>query len=148
MTGKDKCKILKDIRKKIADENDIPYITDECGFKGNCKGTCPKCESELRYLEKELEKRKNLGKKIAVAGLAASMVVALSGCDDFLVEHTAGDLEADPAITEEMEGEVAIEENYMEEGEVPDEECEVDVLEGDIAFEPSDTDEDIMGRLA
>ena len=57
MLGKQKCRILKEIRQKIADENDIPYVTRECSFQGECRGTCPRCESELRYLEKELEKR-------------------------------------------------------------------------------------------
>ena len=47
MLGKKKCRILKEIRQKIADENDIPYVTHECKFQGECKGTCPRCESEL-----------------------------------------------------------------------------------------------------
>ena len=54
MLGKQKCRILKQIRQRIADENDIPYVTRECGFQGECRGTCPRCESELRYLEQQL----------------------------------------------------------------------------------------------
>ena len=50
MFGKKKCKILKEIRKKIAEENDIPYVTRECTHKGECSGTCPRCEQELREL--------------------------------------------------------------------------------------------------
>ena len=69
MNGKQKCKILKEIRAEIAKSNDIEYVTSECQHKGDCKGTCPKCEAELRYLEKELEKRQRLGKTIAVAGM-------------------------------------------------------------------------------
>jgi hypothetical protein len=53
MTGKNKCKILKEIRSKIAKENDIPFITKECTYQGQCKGTCPKCEQELVYLEQQ-----------------------------------------------------------------------------------------------
>lgn len=129
MTGKDKCKILKDIRQRIADENDIPYITEECGFKGNCKGTCPKCEAELRYLEKELEKRKNLGKKVAVAGLAASMVVSLSGCDNlFVTEELAGDI----AVSTESNS------DEMWVGGITDEDCEVEFIEGDVAVLTTD----------
>ena len=45
MLGKLKCKLLKQIRQRIADENDIPYVTSECSHKGACKGTCPKCEA-------------------------------------------------------------------------------------------------------
>ena len=54
--GKQTCKILKEIRQQIADRNDIEYITSECHFQGECKGTCPKCEAELQYLENELSK--------------------------------------------------------------------------------------------
>lgn len=81
MNGKAKCKILKDIRKRIAEENDIEFITSECTHRGNCKGTCPKCEAELRYLEAELNKRRNAGKAVAVAGIAAAVMLTSTGCD-------------------------------------------------------------------
>ncbi len=80
MKGKNKCKILKQIRKKIADENDIPYVTRECGYKGDCSGTCPKCEAELQYLERELEKRRRLGKTAVVAAVAAGLSLSLAAC--------------------------------------------------------------------
>ena len=90
MNGKNKCKILKDIRKKIAEENDIDYVTSECKYQGECSGTCPKCEAELRYLENELTKRKNLGKTVAVAGIAAALVVGSAGCALPVPDQTAG----------------------------------------------------------
>ena len=90
MNGKSKCKVLKDIRKKIAEDNDIAYITSECKYQGDCSGTCPKCEAEVRYLEEELAKRKNLGKIVAVAGIAATLVVASAGCDLTIPNQTAG----------------------------------------------------------
>ena len=94
MTGKEKCKYLKEIRQRIADDNSIAYVTEECTHKGECRGTCPKCESELRYLERELEKRKRLGKRITVAGLAVGLAVTATGCDNpFAV---AGNMEKDP----------------------------------------------------
>jgi TonB family protein len=68
--GKKTCKILKEIRKQIAEKNDIEYITSECGFQGECKGTCPKCEQEVRYLESELRKRQQLGKVVTIAGIS------------------------------------------------------------------------------
>ncbi len=95
MKGKKKCKILKEIRKQIAKQNDIAYITSECKHQGDCRGTCPKCEAEVRYLEEELKKRSLAGKKVAVAGVAAAMVVSSSGCgleDLFNVGQTAGDM--------------------------------------------------------
>jgi hypothetical protein len=90
MNGKSKCKVLKDIRKKIAEANDIAYVTSDCKYKGECSGTCPKCEAEVRYLEEELAKRKNLGKIVAVAGIAATLVVASAGCDLTIPNQTAG----------------------------------------------------------
>ena len=51
---------------------------------------CPKCEAEVRYLEEELAKRKNLGKIVAVAGIAATLVVASAGCDLTIPNQTAG----------------------------------------------------------
>ena len=80
MKGKAKCKALKEIRKKIAEENNIEYIVSECTHKGDCKGTCPKCESEVRYLERELARREKLGKAVAVAGVAASVCLGLTAC--------------------------------------------------------------------
>ena len=75
MRGKQKCRILKDIRRRIAEENDIPFVTRECGFQGECRGTCPRCESELRYLEQQLERRAALGKRISIAALCAGIAI-------------------------------------------------------------------------
>lgn len=80
MNGKSRCKILKEIRTEIARKNDIAFVTAECKYRGDCPGTCPKCEEELRYLERELEKRQKLGKYITIAGLAATITLAATGC--------------------------------------------------------------------
>ena len=80
MDGKEKCRALKEIRKQIALNNDIEYVVDECKHKGKCKGTCPKCESEVRYLERELEKRRLSGKKIAIAGVSMGIAASFSAC--------------------------------------------------------------------
>ena len=74
--GKQTCKILKEIRKQIAAENDIDLVVSECTYQGDCKGTCPKCESEVRYLERELEKRQRLGKAAMVAGLSVGLMAS------------------------------------------------------------------------
>ncbi len=80
MLGKEKCRILREIRRRIADENDIPFVTEECTHKGNCRGTCPRCESELRYLEKQLERRTALGKTVTLAALCTGMALTATGC--------------------------------------------------------------------
>ena len=87
MNGKNKCKLLKEIRQRIAAENDIALVTSECKFQGECSGTCPKCEAEVRYLEQELEKRHKLGKTVAVAGVAAAILVGTGGCRDWVKDQ-------------------------------------------------------------
>ena len=71
--GKNICKQLKEVRKRIAEENDIPLEIEECTYKGECRGTCPRCEAEVRYLENALADRLRLGKVATVAGLALSL---------------------------------------------------------------------------
>ena len=72
-TGKEVCLILKGIRQKIADANGISYQPKECHHKGDCAGTCPACEEEIRYLEGELKARKGNGFGMKVAGIAAGI---------------------------------------------------------------------------
>ena len=71
--GKSTCKLLKDIRQQIADANGISYQPKECHHKGDCAGTCPACEEEIRYLERELKVRKGNGIGMKVAGIAAGI---------------------------------------------------------------------------
>ena len=103
MIGKSKCKILKQIRQQIAAENDIEFITSECKFQGECSGTCPKCEAEVRYLEQQLQKRRQAGRAVAVAGIAAALIVSASGC---IEPRTGGDPLSPPthSQTEEIPG--------------------------------------------
>lgn len=61
MTGKEKCKILKEIRNKIAQENGIDFVASECTFEGECAGHCPQCDSEALFLENALKKLGKLG---------------------------------------------------------------------------------------
>lgn len=89
--GKQICRILKDIRVKIAQENDIEFITSECTHKGDCAGTCPKCEAEVRYLESQLARRHASGRQMRLAGISlgiAAIAPALASCEPLT---TAGD---------------------------------------------------------
>ena len=61
VSGKRVCHILKEIRKTAAERNDIDYEPAECHFKGECPGTCPKCEEELKNLTDQLQKCKMNG---------------------------------------------------------------------------------------
>lgn len=56
MNGKELCKLLKSIRIKMASMYDIPYNPKECTHEGECPGTCPQCDAELKYLTEEIKK--------------------------------------------------------------------------------------------
>ena len=71
--GKNICKQLKAVRQRIAEENNIPLPQRECTYEGPCRGTCPRCEAEVRYLEQSLASRLKLGKAATVAGLSLSL---------------------------------------------------------------------------
>lgn len=141
MRGKEKCKALKELRQRTAEVNNIEYAVSECRHQGDCSGTCPKCEEELLYLERELEKRKKLGKTVVLAGLSACLVGVVSGCDSdgeerpwsnwnfgiFGNEPLEGDVQqVQPSIEEEYEGmEIEYESEYST--------TETSVLDGDVA---------------
>ena len=83
--GKSTCKLLKSIRQQIANANGISYQPKECHYEGDCAGTCPACEAEIRYLETQLRERKRKGWGMKVAGLAAGICVAtvpLTSCQN------------------------------------------------------------------
>lgn len=126
MTGKQKCKILKQIRRQIAETNDINLLVEECTRKGKCRGTCPRCEWEVRVLERELEKRRLAGKKVALAGISVGFL--LSSCSPIdtindLVSSVSHPLEGD-MLAETTSGTV-VEEALEEEPTVPETEVEL-----------------------
>ena len=98
MIGKQKCKILKEIRQKIAEENNIPYQTKECTHTGNCSGTCPFCESEVRYLETQLKKKASLGIPVRIAAICAGVAATVTGCSVIAPDSE----KATPTPTEEV----------------------------------------------
>jgi len=77
--GKTICGVLKTIRKQVADANEIKYEPRECNHQGECRGTCPACEAEVRYIEQQLNIRRQLGKAVAIVGISAGLS-ALTGC--------------------------------------------------------------------
>lgn len=129
MTGKNKCRALRELRKKIANENGIPFSTEECRYKGDCKGTCPRCDSELEYLEQQLARRRSLGKRVTVSAVAAGVLLGAGGCGF--------------SGTTDLEGDVPM--PYTEECTEPGTEDssgggdEEFVLAGEVAYEPDGT---------
>ena len=135
MQGKEKCKMLKQIRAEIARQNDIDLVIEECTHKGKCKGTCPRCEAEVRYLEAELEKRRSLKKKIALAGISAGLALTMTGCSltatvEDLIDSLTNEPRYDPEI-EELDGDVAM--------PAPDGIDDIEVM-GEVAYMPEENE--------
>ncbi len=78
--GKKICNALRDVRRQIALANDIPYETSDCHHEGDCLGTCPKCEQEMRYIENQLSLRRAAGKAVSLVGLSLGISAAFASC--------------------------------------------------------------------
>lgn len=96
MTGKEKCAHLRRLREEIARENNIPYESTPCDYRGDdCTGTCPKCEQELEYLTKALQLKEKMGAPVspeAAWELAAAHAQPRSEPDPMVI---LGNLEMD-----------------------------------------------------
>lgn len=53
--GKAKCKLLKVLRKDLADRYGIQMRERVCTHEGDCPGTCPLCEAELESLTQQIK---------------------------------------------------------------------------------------------
>ncbi len=133
--GKQTCKILKEIRRQIAEANDIEFVTSECRYKGDCLGTCPKCEAEVRYLEQQLRSRQLMGKAVVLAGLSAGMI-AFSGCVNSSNQTTEHIDTLQEEQTELLLGAMILDVDEEEEGEIEAVDSIIDnngVKEGEIS---------------
>ncbi len=101
--GKKKCNTLKALRRRIADENGIPLNQPECTHQGDCRGTCPRCEAEMHYLEQALSQRLSLGKMATVAGLTLTLA-ACNGSGDNATLTTEKPLEATDTLPVNLPG--------------------------------------------
>lgn len=92
---------MKEIRRQIAAANDIDWVVAECHYKGDCLGTCPKCEAEVRELEQALERRRLAGKTVSLLGISAGL---LATAPEEVVAETAASGAA-VAVRDVTEGE-------------------------------------------
>lgn len=113
--GKQTCKILKQIRKQIADANGIEYAVSECKYKGECLGTCPRCEEEVRYIEEELRSRRILGKAVVLAGISMNVLSAnAAGVAPINeIENTDSIVVSDSLSTDSIRTKINTEENHV-----------------------------------
>lgn len=128
--GKHICEQLKAIRLDIARANGIKYEPRECHHEGDCSGTCPACESEIRYLEREIARRRSLGKAAIIAGVSLGLMsISATSCDQ--LKRPGGDnLKGEMVLVEDsctMDDLTRYE--RIEDGEIVD---TTDFLEGEV----------------
>lgn len=61
MTGKEKCEILKSIRVRLAEVNQISYTPHVCNNIGDCLGSCSMCDAESQWLMTSMREREKKG---------------------------------------------------------------------------------------
>ena len=54
--GAEICKRLRTMRAELAAANNIVFFQKPCHYNKSCAGTCPVCDDEIRYINKELNK--------------------------------------------------------------------------------------------
>ena len=70
MNGIKKCRLLRQIRERLCDDNGLFFTEEECHNEHpGCRGTCPACELHLFSLNKMLEELKRNGKIIIYDGI-------------------------------------------------------------------------------
>lgn len=96
--GKKICETLKQIRLDIARANEIEYTPCDCNHEDDCAGTCPTCDNELMYLEREIAKKRLLGKAVIVGIGLGIASLSLTSCMSSSSQRT----DATPADSTEI----------------------------------------------
>lgn len=125
--GKEKCEILKAIRAYVADKYGIEYAPSECKHKGECQGSCPKCDAELAELQEKLEAKgvSDISEDARLTDMVEEYLSTTSE-EDAPMHDCIGETEGMPIM---LQGDIK---PMEEEGLVPD------VLEGDVDFHYDD----------
>lgn len=136
MTGKEKCRRLKAIRKLLADRLGVDIHQVECTFEGECRGTCPKCKQEERELNAAILRR-----GAAVAG-AAAIATSLAACvpqTPDTPDTSGGQGTSEPLDDNDLTGLIAPDPDDQRGGDTdPD---DIEVLSGEVAYPEDDAAE-------
>ena len=74
MTHQEMREFLRSLRRSLAQANDIPWIFSASLCREDCKGDCPACQTELHYLESELNQRAAQGKAIVLPAVTMDAI--------------------------------------------------------------------------
>lgn len=125
--GKEKCEILKAIRTYVADKYGVEYTPSECNHKGECQGTCPKCDGELADLQEKLEAKgiTDISEDAKLSEMVRNYL-SKTKVEDYSLLVPDDDSERTQGMPMPLQGDHAI-----EDGLVPD-----DPIEGNMDFFP------------
>lgn len=147
--GKYICNTLKAIRLDIARANGIEYVPTKCSHDGECAGTCPACESEMRYLEREIARKRSMGKAALVAGLslAVSSLTAIAGTpvssEALSSSHSTLSQVNDTTHREEIFGDVSIQNPQFRGGE----RALMKYISDNVVYPPEAIKDSIQGKV-
>src|SRR5574344_950468 len=88
--GKQMCELLKKLRKAIAVDNNIKYDYSECNYKGECQGTCPKCDAELEELQKIIDEKERSGEPLVFSDKTKAILENINLAQNTTLYHTTG----------------------------------------------------------
>lgn len=57
MTGREKCRMLKEMRRAYVKMEELDLTIADCYFEGDCSGTCPSCDAEAQTISRLLAKK-------------------------------------------------------------------------------------------
>lgn len=94
---KQTCNQLRAIRSEVAKQLGVEIDGKPCPYKGNCTGTCPKCQQEEEILQEAIEKtdQSSLKTKLKKIGVGILVGGSLAGAA-YLVVDTINDLTYEP----------------------------------------------------
>ncbi len=147
--GKYICNALKAVRLDIARANGIEYTPKACDHQGECAGTCPACESEMRYLEWEIARKRSLGKAALVAGVSlalsslSAMATSVSPSEVMMPNNGCQSQVCDTTQRAEIFGEIHETMPYFRGGE----RALMEYLASHVNYPPEAVKDSIQGRV-
>ena len=147
--GKYICNALKAVRLDIARANGIEYTPKACKHEGECAGTCPACESEIRYLEREIARKRSMGKVALVAGVSltlsslSAMATSASPSEVMMSNNSCQSQVCDTTQRAEIFGEIHETMPYFRGGES----ALMEYLASHVNYPPEAVKDSIQGRV-
>ena len=90
MNGKDKCALLKSIRVRLAEINNITYTPHPCNNTMECNGTCELCEAESKRILDTMKEREKKGYPILYSLNELDEISLGVSVNSYLIDNNCG----------------------------------------------------------